>query len=98
MPSYRPSAERPRSHAFGHRTVSTEHRSTSCQTAKPRLCSGRTFVDVVESVQHLTSVLAEFVRYYNEDRPHRALRLQTPEPKLRPVTGPIRSRPVLNGL
>ena len=53
---------------------------------------------IVLDEQHLRSVLAEFVRYYNEDRPHRTLGLQTPEAKLRPVTGPIRSRPVLNGL
>ena len=53
---------------------------------------------VVLDEQHLRSVLAEFVRYYNEDRPHRTLGLQTPEAKLRPMTGPIRSRPVLNGL
>jgi len=44
------------------------------------------------------SVLTEFVQYYNQERPHRTLGLQTPEPRLRPVTGPIRSRPVLNGL
>jgi hypothetical protein len=43
-------------------------------------------------------VLTEFVRYYNQDRPHRTLGLQTPEAKPRPVTGPNRSRPVLNGL
>ena len=48
--------------------------------------------------QHLRSVLTEFVGYYNQDRPHRTLRLQTPELKLRPLTGPIQSRPVLNGL
>ena len=53
---------------------------------------------IVLDEQHLASVLAEFVRYYNQDRPHRALGLQTPEPRPRPVTGPIRSRPVLNGL
>src|SRR5437763_4410160 len=47
---------------------------------------------------HLSSVLREFVRYYNEDRPHRTLGLQTPDPKPRPTTGPIRSRSVLNGL
>ena len=34
----------------------------------------------------------------NQDRPHRTLGLQTPELRPRPVTGPIRSRPVLNGL
>src|SRR5438270_14008352 len=48
--------------------------------------------------QHLASVLAEFVRSYNQDRPHRTLGLQTPELRPRPMTGPIRSRPVLNGL
>jgi transposase InsO family protein len=53
---------------------------------------------IVLSEQHLVSVLAEFVRYYNQDRPHRTLGLQTPELSLRPVSGPIQSRPVLNGL
>ena len=53
---------------------------------------------IVLDEQHLASVLSEFVRYYNEDRPHRTLDLQTPRPKLLPATGPIRSRPVLNGL
>jgi len=52
---------------------------------------------IVLDEQHLASVLTEFVRSYNQDRPHRTLRLQTPGAKLRPVTGPIRSRPVLNG-
>jgi transposase InsO family protein len=53
---------------------------------------------IVLDERHLASVLAEFVRYYNKDRPHRPLGLQTPRPKLLPATGPIRSRPVLNGL
>jgi putative transposase len=53
---------------------------------------------IVLNEQHLRSVLAEFVRYYNQDRPHRTLGLQTPEPGPRPTAGPIRSRPVLNGL
>jgi hypothetical protein len=53
---------------------------------------------IVLDEQHLASVLIEFVRYYNQERPHRTLRLQTPESRPRPATGPIRSRPVLNGL
>jgi transposase InsO family protein len=53
---------------------------------------------IVLNEQHLRSVLAEFVRYYNEDRPHRTLGLQRPKLGPRPVTGRIRSRPVLSGL
>ena len=53
---------------------------------------------IVRDEQHLASVLTEYVSYYNPERPHRTLCLQTPEVKLRPLTGPIRSRPILNGL
>jgi transposase InsO family protein len=44
------------------------------------------------------TLLAQFVHYHNEERPHRTLGLQTPELSLRPVTGRIHSWPVLNGL
>jgi len=47
---------------------------------------------------HLSSVLREFVAYYNTERPHRTLKLQTPETRLRTTTGVVHSRPVLNGL
>ena len=47
---------------------------------------------------HLRSVLAEFVSYYNQDRPHRSLGLETPVPSPRPSAGEVLSRPVLNGL
>ena len=53
---------------------------------------------IVLDEQHLASVIREFVTYYNADRPHRTLGLQTPELRPRPVSGPIRARPVLNGL
>jgi transposase InsO family protein len=53
---------------------------------------------IVLDEQHLLAVLGEFMAYYNKERPHRSLGLQTPEPMLRPVTGAIRSHPVLNGL
>ena len=53
---------------------------------------------IVLDEQHLCAVLAEFVDDYDAERPHRTLGLQTPEPRPRPTTGPIRSRPVLNGL
>jgi hypothetical protein len=44
---------------------------------------------------HLRSVLAEFVRYYNQDRPHRSLRLETPVPSPCRVDGEGDPRPVL---
>src|SRR2546425_9120809 len=53
---------------------------------------------IVLDEQHLRSVLTEFVQYYNQERPHRTLGLQTPQLKVRPTTGIVRSRPVLNRL
>ena len=43
-------------------------------------------------------MLAEFLAYYKQDRPHRALGLETPVPTSRRLSGEIRSRPVLGGL
>src|SRR5262249_3959331 len=53
---------------------------------------------IIRDEHRLSSVLLEFLVYYNRERPHRTLGLQTPDAKPRPVTGPIRSRPILNGL
>lgn len=53
---------------------------------------------VVLNEQHLMAILHEFVRYYHQERPHRTLGLETPQRTLRPVTGAIRSHPILNGL
>ncbi len=53
---------------------------------------------VVVNERHLRAILAEFVRYYNAERPHRTLGLETPIPATRPSAGPIRSRAVLGGL
>jgi putative transposase len=53
---------------------------------------------LVLNEHHLRVVLADFGAYYNRDRPHRALRLQTPHAAVRPNRGPIRARPVLGGL
>jgi putative transposase len=47
---------------------------------------------------HLRAVLAEFVRYYNQQRPHRTLGLETPQSVIRSPTGTIHMRPVLGGL
>jgi transposase InsO family protein len=53
---------------------------------------------IVLDEQHLSWLLGEFVAYYNQERPHRTLGLQTPTPRLRPTTGAVRSRSVLHGL
>ena len=53
---------------------------------------------LVLNERHLRAVLSEFVRYYNAERPHRSLSLQTPRPAARPDAGPVRSRPILGGL
>jgi transposase InsO family protein len=51
--------------------------------------------------RHLRTILTEYVAYYNRDRPHQPLRMETPRPQGRPRAGPIpsvRGRPVLGGL
>jgi transposase InsO family protein len=53
---------------------------------------------IVVDEHHLLRVLRGFVGYYNWERPHRTLGLQTPERRPRAVTGPIHSRPILNGM
>jgi transposase InsO family protein len=53
---------------------------------------------IVLTERHLRTVLSEFSRYYNGDRPHRTLQLQTPRPHVVTATGPIRARSVLGGL
>jgi transposase InsO family protein len=53
---------------------------------------------IVVNQQHLQSVLGEFVQYYNLERPHRTLHLETPVQVLRPVVGLVKSWPVLGGL
>ena len=53
---------------------------------------------IILDEQHLRSVLTEFIGYYNLERPHRTLGLETPVPVLRGVGGAVRSRPVLGGL
>jgi transposase InsO family protein len=53
---------------------------------------------VIVNAAHLRPVLTEFVRYYNHERPHRSLALQTPVPAIRAPAGPIRASPILGGL
>ncbi len=50
------------------------------------------------SEHYVRSLLAEFVAYYNQDRPHRSLGLETPVARRCPADGEVVSRPVLGGL
>ncbi|MDP9247367.1 MAG: transposase, partial [Candidatus Dormibacteraeota bacterium] len=50
------------------------------------------------SEHHLRKIPAEFVDYYNQDRPHRSLGLQAPFPKPRAREGELTVRPVVGGL
>jgi hypothetical protein len=42
--------------------------------------------------------LREFIGYYNHERPHRTLGLQTPVPRSALMTGEVVSSPILGGL
>jgi transposase InsO family protein len=52
---------------------------------------------IVIDERHLRAVLAEFVDYYNRDRPHRSLELQSPQPSSVRAGGRVVSRPILGG-
>ncbi len=53
---------------------------------------------IVFDERHLRAVLAEFADYYNRDRPHRSLRLESPLPSSVQAHGQVVSRPILGGL
>jgi transposase InsO family protein len=53
---------------------------------------------IVINERHLYALLAEYVNYYNVDRPHRSLGLQSPLPRSPTRDGRVIRRPVLGGL
>jgi transposase InsO family protein len=53
---------------------------------------------IVLSESHVRTVLAEFTRFSNRDRPHRALQLQAPRPAACSTGGPIQRQSGLGGL
>ena len=53
---------------------------------------------LIVNERHLHALLVEFTTYYNQQRPHRTVRMESPVPTARAPTGPIRSRPALGGL
>ncbi|CAA9244323.1 MAG: hypothetical protein AVDCRST_MAG77-1703 [uncultured Chloroflexi bacterium] len=94
----------PRAQAAGIDTLLTPFRSPKANAvAEPMVRTLRN--DCLDHVlvlneRHLRSVLAEYVAYYNADRPHRSLALEPPRPMGRsPATrGAVRSRAILGGL
>jgi transposase InsO family protein len=53
---------------------------------------------IVMNERHLHAILREFIGYYNHERPHRTLGLQTPVPRSALMTGEVVSSPILGGL
>ena len=88
---------------LGVREIRTPVRAPRANSIAERLV--RTFRQecledvIVVNERHLHALLTEFVEYYNQERPHRALAMESPWPALESARdGPIRSRPVLGGL
>jgi putative transposase len=92
----------PRARGLGVETVLTPIRAPRANAVAERLVGTlrRECLDhlVIVNEAHLRAILTEFVGFHNEDRPHRALGLETPMPVVRSATGAIRARPVLGGL
>ena len=53
---------------------------------------------IVMNERHLIAVLSEYVRYYNRERSHRTLHLETPLPRPPTSSGGVVSRPIRGGL
>lgn len=53
---------------------------------------------IVLGEAHLIAILTEFLCYYNHERPHRTLKLQSPVPTTPQSNGAVVSRSVLGGL
>jgi transposase InsO family protein len=92
----------PRARRLGVETLLTPIRAPKANAIAERLVGTlrRECLDrlIIMNGAHLRAVLTDFTVYYNRERPHRTLGLQTPEPSDRPRAGPIRVRPVLGGL
>jgi transposase InsO family protein len=92
----------PRARRLGIETLLTPVRAPRANAVAERLVGTlrRECLDhlIIVSEAHLRAVLSEFACYYNRDRPHRSLHLETPQPLPRARAGPIRVHAVLGGL
>ena len=92
----------PRAKRLGIETVLTPVRAPRANAVAERVIGTlrRECLDhlIILNESHLRAVLAEFVRYYNRERPHRTLRLEPPHPVIRSSTGTISRQSVLGGL
>ena len=95
---------RARAKALGVETVLTPVRSPRANAIAERVIGTlrRECLDhlIPLDERHLRTVLAEYVDYYNSERPHRTLQLETPLLATRPAAGAgaVTGRPVLGGL
>src|SRR5262249_23757316 len=83
----------PRARGLGVETVLTPVRAPRANAVAERLVGTlrRELLDhaIVVNERHLEALLSDFARYYNVDRPHRSLALETPQTSARPRrTGP----------
>ncbi len=74
--------------------LANAHRGAGCANPTPGVPGSH----LPLSERYVRSLLAESVAYYNQDRPHRSLDLETPVAPRRPVDGEVVLRPVLGGL
>jgi transposase InsO family protein len=92
----------PRARGLGIETLLTPVRAPRANAIAERLVGTlrRECLDqlIIVNEAHLRAALGEYVRYYNAERPHRALGLDTPIQRIGSATGPIRASPVLGGL
>ena len=87
---------------LGIEDIRTPYRAPIANSVAERLV--RTFRQecldhvIVVNERHLLTLLTEFLGYYNRDRPHRTLGLQTPVPSRPKSDGVVGARAILGGL